>query len=92
VYDHSAVGKVPIPTVAIGITNSPGILHAIMMDVLGCTYIDDILIASSGSFDKHLAKLNVVLKQLKDTGFWANVQQCFFAKEKLKYLGYWLTH
>jgi hypothetical protein len=64
-----------------------------MMDVLGCTYIDDILIASSGSFDEHLAKLNVVLKQLKDTGFRANVQKCFFAKEKLKYLlGYWLTH
>ncbi len=36
-----------------GITNSPDIFQAVMMDVLGdleyvCTYIDDILITSSG--------------------------------------------
>ena len=40
-----------------------------MMDILGDleyarTYIDDILITTSGSFDDHLAKLNELLTRL----------------------------
>jgi hypothetical protein len=79
-----------------GITNSPDIFQSIMMEVLGdldyaCTYKDNTLITSSGSFDNHLAKLNVVLTRLEDSGFRANVRKCYFAEEKLEYLGYWLT-
>ena len=54
------------------------------------TYIDDILITTSGSFDDHLAKLHEVLTRLENTGFRANVRKCFFAEAKLDY-GYWLT-
>jgi hypothetical protein len=55
------------------------------------TYIDDILITTSGTFEDHLEKLNKVLWRLKTTGFRANVRKCFFAKAQLEYLGYWLT-
>jgi transposase InsO family protein len=89
-------GKYQYERLPMGITNSPDIFQSIMMEVLGDldyarTYIDDILITSSGSFDDHLAKLNVVLTRLEDTGFRANVRKCYFAEEKLEYLGYWLT-
>ena len=89
-------GKYQYLRLPMGITNSPDIFQSIMMDILGDleyarTYIDNILITTSGSFDDHLAKLNEVLTRLKNTGFRANVRKCFFAKAKLDYLGYWLT-
>jgi hypothetical protein len=80
-----------------GITNSPDIFQAVMMDVLGnlayvCTYIDDILITSLGSYKDHLEKLQEVLRWLETTGFKANVRKwCFFAKTQLDYLEYFLT-
>jgi hypothetical protein len=57
-----------------GITNSPDIFQAVMIDVFGDleyvrTYIDDILITTSGSFEDHLEKLNEVLRRLETTGF-----------------------
>ena len=80
-----------------GITNSPDIFQAIMMDILGDleytrTYIDDILITTSGSFDDHLKKLNEVLSRLKAAGFWANVRKGFFAEAQLESLGYCLVN
>ena len=79
-----------------GIKNSPDIFQAIMMDVLGDleyarTYIDDILVTTSGSLEDHLEKLSEVLARLESTGFRANVRKCFFAEAQLDYLGYWLT-
>ncbi len=90
-------GKYQYLHLPMGITNSPDIFQAIMMDVLGNleyvrTYINDILITTSGTFKDHLKKLNKVLQQLEATGFRANVRKCFFAKAQLEYLGgYWLT-
>ena len=79
-----------------GIKNSPDIFQAIMMDVLGDleyarTYIDDILVTTSGSLEDHLEQLSEVLTRLEHTGFRANVRKCFFAEAQLDYLGYWLT-
>jgi hypothetical protein len=79
-----------------GIKTSPDIFQAVINDLLGDldfaqVYLDDILIASNGSFQNHLHKLNIVFKWLENANFCANLQKCFFAQEELEYLGYWLT-
>jgi transposase InsO family protein len=89
-------GKYQYQRLPMGIMNSPDIFQSIMMDVLGDleytrTYIDDILVTTSGSFEDHLGKLTEVLTRLENTGFKANVRKCYFAEDKLEYLGYWLT-
>jgi hypothetical protein len=79
-----------------GIKNSPDIFQAVLNDLLGDldyaqVYLDNILIASNGSFQDHLKKLKVVFKRLEQANFRANLHKCFFAREELDYLGYWLT-
>ena len=79
-----------------GIKNSPDVFQSIMMELLGdleyaWTYIDDILITSSGSYQDHMEKLNEVLSCLCKAGFCVNVTKCLFATGKPEYLGYWLT-
>ena len=79
-----------------GIKNSPDIFQAIMMDLLGDleyarTYIDDILITTSGSYENHMKQIEEVLSRLEKAGFRANIRKCFFARTELEYLGYWLT-
>ena len=34
---------------------------------------------------------NIVFTRLEERGFRANVRKCFFARDSLEYLGYWLT-
>ena len=55
-------------------------------------YIDDLLVLSTGTFKDHLDKLEQVLTRLQDAGLKVNASKCFFGKEKLMYLGYWITH
>jgi Reverse transcriptase (RNA-dependent DNA polymerase) len=60
-------GKYKYLRLLMGIKNSPDILQAIMHDILGDleysnTYIDDILITSSGNFKDHLERIVEVLK------------------------------
>jgi len=79
-----------------GIKNSPDIFQAIMVELLGDleyarTYMDDILITSSGSYEDHLKKLDEVLTRLERAGFRANVRKCYFAETEIEYLGYYLT-
>ena len=55
-------GKYRYKRLPMGIKNSPDIFQSIMMDLLGDleytrSYIDDILVTSSGSFEDHLEKL-----------------------------------
>jgi hypothetical protein len=71
-------GKYQYLRLPMGITNSPDIFQAIMMDLLGNfeyvrINIDGILITTSGAFEDHLKKLNKVLRRLEATGF----QACF---------------
>jgi hypothetical protein len=54
-------------------------------------YIDNILILTNGTYEDHLDKLNQVLTRIEERGFRANVHKCFFARDSLDYLGYWLT-
>jgi len=76
-----------------GICNAPDIFQSIMMRLLGDlqyaqVYMDDILIASKGSYSDHMAKLKEILKRLENAGFRANLRKCFFATDRVEYLGY----
>ena len=78
-------GKYQYLRLPMGIKNSPDIFQAIMMELLGDleyarTYIDDILITSSGTFEEHLEQVETVLKRLETAGFRANVRKCFFVE------------
>jgi hypothetical protein len=89
-------GKYRYRRLPIGIKNSPDIFQAVINDLLGDldfvqVYLDDILITSNGSFHDHLQKLKIVFKRLEQANFLANLHKCFFAREELNYLGYWLT-
>ena len=76
-----------------GLSNAPDIFQSTMSRLLGdlewCqVYIDDILITSSGSYEEHMERLAIVLDRLQEAGFRANVRKCFFAKDRVEYLGY----
>ena len=54
-----------------GLCNVPDIFQEKMLDLMRVlhfvrTYIDDLLIISSGTFEDRLKKLDVVLQRLKD--------------------------
>ena len=89
-------GKYRYKRLPMGISSAPDIFQAIMASILGDfdfvrVYIDDILIISNGTFEDHMSKLHQVLTRLEQRGFRANVRKCFFARDSLEYLGYWLT-
>jgi hypothetical protein len=56
------------------------------------TYINDLLTLTKGTFKGHLEKLERVLHCLRQAGLKINGNKLFFAKTKLEYLGYWITH
>ena len=89
-------GKFRYKRLPMGVSSAPDIFQAIMQEMLGDlefvrVYIDDILILSDGTYADHMAKLDQVLTRLEQKGFRANVRKCFFARNSLEYLGYWLT-
>lgn len=68
------------------------------MDLLGdldfvLVYIDDILVIQRvGETEQdHLDKLEIVLQQLQDNGFQANLRKSFFMQKEVEYLGFLLT-
>ena len=50
-------------------------------------YADDMLIISNGTFEDHLNKVKIVLKNLKATGFKIIAEESFFARDNLEYHG-----
>ena len=54
-------------------------------------YIDDLLVLTKGSFEDHLKKLSVVLRQLKNVKLCVKAPKLTFAATKIEYLGYILT-
>ncbi len=75
---------------------SPDIFQEKMSDLMRSleyvrTYIDDLLILTSGSYDDHLAKLQVVLERLQKAGLHINVTKSNFCQHEIEYLGYVLT-
>ncbi|GFV83658.1 retrovirus-related Pol polyprotein from transposon 17.6 [Trichonephila clavipes] len=49
-------------------------------------YMEDVIITSP-SFNEHLDHLNQVFTLLRDAGLTLNKEKCYFARDKLKYLG-----
>ena len=54
-------------------------------------YINNLLCLTSGDFDDLLKKLEQILACLQKAGLKVNAKMSFFAEEKLKCLGYWIT-
>ena len=79
-----------------GIAGSPDIFQAKMSELMMSlefvrTYLDDLLIISSGSFEDHLNKIDLVLSRLSKAGLKVNAEKCTFCAHEIEYLGYILT-
>ena len=79
-YNSTPLGKYTYKRLPMGIASAPDIFQSIMMDLLGdldyvLVYIDDILLLQrpGETEEDHLKKMPVVLKQLNDIGFRANL-------------------
>ena len=66
-----------------------GELFADMEEVI--VYLNDIVIIGTGSFEKHLAVVNEVLRRLKEQGLQVNADKSAWIKSKVKYLGFLIT-
>ena len=89
-------GKYCYKRLPMGIKNATDIFQNVMMELLGDlpyirVYLDDILITTKDTYEDHMDKLHEVLTRLEQAGFRANLRKCFFAEDKLDYLGYWIT-
>ena len=79
-----------------GLCNSPNIFQEKMSELMEGfdyvrTYIDDLLVISSGTFEEHLNQLSKVLRRLEEAGLKVNAKKSFFCQPELEYLGYWIT-
>ena len=54
-------------------------------------YLDDLLILTTGNFDKHLKNLEEVLQRLSFKNLKAHLEKCEFAVQEVEYLGYNIT-
>ena len=84
-------------TMAFGLSGATATFQMLMMKLLRniawkyvLCYVDDIIIFSS-SFEDHLSHLEEVFKRLRDAGLKLSPKKCFFAKERLHYLGFILS-
>ena len=79
-----------------GVCIAPGIFQekiSALMDDLDFVrvYLENFLVITSGSFGKHLAKVEEVMKRLQLSGLKWNIDKCKFAVPKVEYLGYIIT-
>ena len=84
------------PTVMFfGLTNSPATFQS-MMDAIFreevdsgdvVIYMDDILIATTGSLDRHRSKVAHILRKLRDNDLFLKPEKCHFHKKEVEYLG-----
>jgi hypothetical protein len=78
-----------------GISCSPYIFQEKMSDLMQHldfvrSYIDDLLVISSGALDDHLDEMEVVFKLLSDKGLRVNAEKSTYCAEEIEYLGYWI--
>ena len=76
-----------------GIAGSPDIFQEKMVDLMAAlefveTYLDDLLIISTGNLEDHLEKLMEVLSRLQDAGLKINADKSKFCALETEYLGY----
>ncbi len=55
------------------------------------TYMDDLLIITRQTLDKHLQKMETVLIRLADAGLKVNAAKSLFCAHEIEHLGYILT-
>ena len=89
-------GKYEYQVLPMGLSNSPDIFSEKMGNLMQDleyvrTYIDDLVVITTGDFNDHLEKLGEVLKRLRDAGLKVNIRKSFFAKQEVEYLGYIIT-
>ena len=75
-----------------GISSAPELFHRQVCELLGdldgvCIYMDDILVYGSTK-EQHDARLEKVLKVIKDSGLKLNKSKCVFGQESLDFLGH----
>jgi hypothetical protein len=84
------------PTVMFfGLTNSPATFQTMMDDIFRheiatgavIIYMDDILIATSGTLDMHKSHVSHVLAKLQDNDLYLKPEKCEFHKKEVEYLG-----
>jgi hypothetical protein len=79
-----------------GFGGSANIFQAQIMDLMGSlefvqAYMDDLLIITRRTLDKHLQKMETVLTRLRDAGLKVNVAKSSFCAHEIEYLGCILT-
>jgi hypothetical protein len=89
-------GKFEYQRLPMGLCNSPDIFQEKVSDLMAGldfvrAYLDDVLCLTSGSYEDHLEKLELVLQRIHRAGLKVNARKSFFAKGELEYLGYWIT-
>lgn len=89
-------GKFEYQRMPMGLCNSPDVFQEKMSDLMQGlefvrAYIDDLLCITSGDFDDHLDKVEMVFQRLDVAGLKVNIGKSFFARGELEYLGYMIT-
>jgi hypothetical protein len=79
-----------------GFGGSANIFQAQIMDLMASleivgAYMDDLLIITRRTLDKHIQKMKIVLTRLQDAGLKVNAAKSSFCAHKIEYLGYILT-
>ena len=89
-----AEGIFSFTKIPFGLSGAPATFQSLLMKVLSgiswkfaLCYIDDVIIFSA-SFDDHLKHLNEVFERLRKAGLKLSPSKCYFAKQKLTYLGH----
>ena len=49
-----------------------------------CTYLDDLLILSKGSFEDHIQNLEVILEWLSKSGLRIKTEKCIFVASEVE--------
>ena len=79
-----------------GFGGSANIFQAQIIDLMAFlkfvqAYMDDLLIITRQTLDKHLQKMETVLTRLRDAGLKGNATKTSFCGHEIEYLGYILT-
>jgi hypothetical protein len=89
-------GCLSCPRLPMGVSSSADVFQERVIEVMqdlefAQCQIDDLLIASEGTYFDHLFKLDEVPRRARQAGLKVNAKKPFFAKSELEHLGCWVT-